>query len=48
MPDCKVNTNAPLPRDYQVCVSLKVRIRSDKFSPGEPVLQPRSLFYGFF
>lgn len=48
MPDYKVNTNDPLPRYYQVYVSLEARIRSGEFSPGEALPSERqlSLDYG--
>lgn len=43
MPDYKVNTHDPLPRYYQVYVSLESRIRSGEFSPGDALPSERQL-----
>ncbi len=43
MPNYKVGATAPLPRYYQVYVSLKERIRSGEFAPGEALPSERQL-----
>lgn len=43
MPDYKVNANAPLPRYYQVYVSLEARIRAGEFPPGTALPSERQL-----
>lgn len=43
MPDYKVNANDPLPRYYQVYVSLEERIHSGEFSPSEALPSERQL-----
>jgi GntR family transcriptional regulator of arabinose operon len=43
MPDYSVDADAPLPRYYQVYVSLEERIRSGEFAPGEALPSERQL-----
>jgi GntR family transcriptional regulator, arabinose operon transcriptional repressor len=43
VPDYQVDFNSPVPRYYQVYVSLEDRIRSGEFAPGDPLPSERQL-----
>jgi DNA-binding LacI/PurR family transcriptional regulator len=43
VPDYQVDLNSPVPRYYQVYVSLEDRIRAGEFAPGDPLPSERQL-----